>query len=83
VCRRPRGTHAINAPSFEGLIGHECYATEVLVGRSGLAPRCGSVPDVVKCGRLFMASQYGAGRGIHSSGSLSTRSTTPVRFRHA
>jgi hypothetical protein len=40
---------------------------EVLVGIEWEADRrhCGSVPSMVKCGRLFMASQSGAGRGIH------------------
>jgi hypothetical protein len=37
---------------------------------SGRALRCGSVPGVVKCGRLIMASQSASGRGIHSSSSL-------------
>jgi hypothetical protein len=50
---------------------------------SGLAPGCGSVLGVVKCGRLFMASQFRVGRGIHSSGSLPTRPASPARFRHA
>jgi hypothetical protein len=36
-------------------------------------PRCGSVSGVVKCSRLFMAGQSGAGREIHSSGSHLTR----------
>jgi hypothetical protein len=45
-------------------------------------PHYGSMTGVVKCGRLFMASQSGAERGIHSSGSLSTRSTSLARFRH-
>jgi hypothetical protein len=39
------------------------------------------VPAVVKCSRLFMTGQSGAGRVIHSSGSLLTRSTSPIRFR--
>lgn len=49
----------------------------------GSAPHCGSVPDVVKCGILVMASQSRAGRGIHSRGSLPTHKVSLVRFRHA
>jgi hypothetical protein len=39
---------------------------------SGPTPRYGSVSGVVKCGRLLIASQFRARRGIHSSDSLST-----------
>lgn len=86
MCRRVRGAWAINASRSEGLVGYECYvargARRSWAG-SGPAPRCGSVPCVVECGRLFMASKSGAGRGIHSSSSLPTHPVSPVRFRYA
>jgi hypothetical protein len=62
-----------------GLVGHEFvfdprgYEREV-----DRRPRYGSVPSVVKCGRLFMAGQSGARRVIHSSDSLSTSQAPPV-----
>jgi hypothetical protein len=37
----------------------------------------------LKCDRQFMASLSRVGRGIHSSGSLPTRSASLVRFHHA
>jgi hypothetical protein len=59
----------MSAMRYKVLIGHDWEVDRL---------RCGSVPDVVKCGQLFMVSQSRAGHGTHSSGSLPTRSASPI-----
>jgi hypothetical protein len=49
---------------------------------SGLVPRFGSVLGIVKYGRLFMASQFGARSEIHLSGFLPIRPASLIGFRH-